>query len=217
MTEEKGTKVDYLTEDKDLPDGQNFVCISFLSPEGVKNCSVRGFKFRGAYSDFESAKRRASELQKADPLFNIFIGEGGKWLPWDPDVNDVKDQVYYEDELQKLMKAKRDSAEKAKELEQKRKENILEESIKQNKQNRKETERERLRRKLEERRSKQETKDVMPEELKEKEQTLQTEVQQVEEETKEVKNKEETLKAIDDSLEKIKSVYEKLQKKNNVT
>jgi hypothetical protein len=46
--------IDHLTEDEPIQ-GQLFVCLSFLSPEGIKNCSLRGVKFRGAFPTYETA------------------------------------------------------------------------------------------------------------------------------------------------------------------
>src|SRR3989304_5647810 len=103
--------IDYLTEDTPIP-GQLWVCVSFLSPEGIKNCSVRGLKVRGVYGTHQEADNRAKELQKLDPDFNVFVGEVGKWLAWDPDPNDVQDSVYQEKELNDLMKGYKDNLEK---------------------------------------------------------------------------------------------------------
>ena len=36
-------EIDYLTEDEPIQN-QLFVCMSFLSPEGIRNCNVRGLK-----------------------------------------------------------------------------------------------------------------------------------------------------------------------------
>lgn len=67
--------------------------------------SVRGLKVRGVYSNPKEAEVRAKKLQRSDPVHNILLGEVGKWLPWDPSPNGVKDQVYAEDQLNSLMQA----------------------------------------------------------------------------------------------------------------
>lgn len=66
--------------------------------------SVRGMKVRGVYSTTTEAEQRAKKLQRSDPLHNIFIGEVGKWLPWDPSPNAIANQEYAEDQLNMLMK-----------------------------------------------------------------------------------------------------------------
>lgn len=66
--------------------------------------TVRGMKVRGVYSTTTEAEQRAKKLQRSDPLHNIFIGEVGKWLPWDPSPNAIANQEYAEDQLNTLMK-----------------------------------------------------------------------------------------------------------------
>lgn len=120
MANKNITYVDHLDEDRPIPK-QEFVCISFLSPEGIMNCSVRGLKIRGVYATRQDADRRAAELQKEDPLFHVFVGEVGKWLPWDPDPNDQEDQIYNEKKLNDLMAGYKDNLKKKAEMEAERK------------------------------------------------------------------------------------------------
>lgn len=144
---------DYLEVDDPIP-GQNYVCMSFVSPEEViadrnlfmmnaflktiaKNydldadtiqdkykdflyinetkldeefsqnndfrTSVRGLKIRGVYDNIAEAQRRAKLLQKTDPNFNVFVGQVGYWLPWDPAPHKVSKQEYAEKELNELI------------------------------------------------------------------------------------------------------------------
>jgi hypothetical protein len=73
--------------------------------------TVRGLKIRGTYGSHEEAVARAKRLQKLDPIHNIFVAEVGKWLPWDPETTDVKDEEYAEDELNVLMKKYKENQE----------------------------------------------------------------------------------------------------------
>jgi hypothetical protein len=120
--------VDYLDEDKPLY-GQKFVCLSFLSPEGIKNCKLRGLKVRGVYNSKEEADDRCKELNSLDPDFDVFVGEVGKWLPWNPDPTDVKDQVYAEKELNDIMKGYKENQVKAERLESERKSDLLKKAM----------------------------------------------------------------------------------------
>ena len=162
-------KEDFLTVDKPIP-GQNFVCLSFVSPEkilknkeiflmetflksfvnklnelnelndqndqknnlkleyeNVKNeyesylysnkeilektffeennyqTTMRGLKVRGIYDTKREADVRAKVLQKLDSSHNVFVGQVGYWLPWDPDPTNM-DTEYLEDELNNLVK-----------------------------------------------------------------------------------------------------------------
>jgi hypothetical protein len=151
---------DFLDVDKPIP-GQNFVCLSFISPDKVlenkeryflkeflksmpetaeianidelfdtyleahqqqlestfyeKNefrTTVRGIKVRGVYDTKKEAEIRAQVLQRMDRHFHVFVGQVGYWLPWDPNANDIEDQVYMEKELNELMKHYRENENK---------------------------------------------------------------------------------------------------------
>jgi hypothetical protein len=73
--------------------------------------TVRGLKIRGAYSTKEEAEMRAKKLQKMDADHNIFVGQVGKWLPWDPKPSDIADQEYAEEALNTLMKKYKENEE----------------------------------------------------------------------------------------------------------
>lgn len=137
-------KIDNLTEDKAIPD-QAFVCISFLSPEGIRNCKIRGLKIRGVFPTKEKADEHAKNLQKEDPDFHVFVGEVGKWLPWDPEPGDVSEQHYNEEELQKLMDAYKKNRKQINDIEKERKHDLLQNA---RVDNRKQAIVERLRKKL---------------------------------------------------------------------
>ena len=167
-------KEDFLTVDHTIP-GQNYVCLSFVSPEEVilnkssffvssflksvvgdfsfsdeptlvelkafkehvskmldpsqcdekykdflfakqeelekeyyeKNnfqTSIRGLKVRGVYDTLKEAQHRAKEIQRNDRSFNVYIGQVGYWLPWDPTPQKVANQEYLEEGLNNLVK-----------------------------------------------------------------------------------------------------------------
>jgi hypothetical protein len=66
--------------------------------------SVRGLKVRGVYGNPKEAELKAKKLQGKDKYHNIFIGDLGKWLPWDPQPHEIADQEYAQDELNTLMR-----------------------------------------------------------------------------------------------------------------
>ena len=66
--------------------------------------SVRGVKVRGVYSSLKEAQFRATKLQKLDPNFNVYVGQVGYWLPWDPRPDKIEGQEYAEGELNELVK-----------------------------------------------------------------------------------------------------------------
>lgn len=81
--------------------------------------TVRGLKVRGVYSSQQEAIARSKKLQRSDPIHNIFVGEIGKWLPWDPSPNDVAEQEYAEEQLNTLMKKYKENEEAREEFYQK--------------------------------------------------------------------------------------------------
>jgi hypothetical protein len=66
--------------------------------------TIRGLKVRGVYDTYAEALGRAKTLQKLDPSFNVYVGQIGFWLPWDPEPSEVADQEYADDQLNQLMK-----------------------------------------------------------------------------------------------------------------
>jgi len=102
VVEKEYNKIDHLDEHE--PDsGYRWALFSFISPEGIHNCKIRGLKIWDVYRTEEKAKEMLPELRKKEKYFDILLGEVGKWLPWDPDQNQVKEQVYDNKKLQKLM------------------------------------------------------------------------------------------------------------------
>lgn len=66
--------------------------------------SIRGVKVRGVYGNPKEAELKAKKLQTKDKYHNIFMGEVGKWTPWDPQPHEIADQEYAQDELNTLMR-----------------------------------------------------------------------------------------------------------------
>jgi hypothetical protein len=74
--------------------------------------TVRGVKMRGSFDTAKEATLRAERLRKKFPRDNLYIGEVGKWLPWDPEPHEVAEQDYGNDQLNKLMKRYNENEEK---------------------------------------------------------------------------------------------------------
>lgn len=173
-THNEEESIDFLENDIPIP-GQNYVCLSFVSPEScikdkhtfmmynfMKNnhdfsgtfdefkksyddyvandedklqtaynnstdftTSVRGLKVRGVYESMVEAKYRAKQLQRKDPHFNVFVGQVGFWLPWDPAPGEIKEQEYLNDQLNTLMKSYRENQSKKDMLWEQNKEKVL--------------------------------------------------------------------------------------------
>lgn len=191
-------KIDYLTEDKPLAN-QKFVCLSFLSPEGISNCKIRGIKVRGVYDTYEEATERAKSLRDTDKYFHVFVGEVGKWLPWDPepDSNNVKDAEYAETELNTLMKSYMKNQKDAQKFEETRKSEMLEKSVQENLNIRKKT--------------KKEVQSELDKFMKNNDNTDDKNKQIIQE------NLEKTLKTIDEEIEKLEQKNKELVADKNDT
>ena len=153
---------DFLESDPQIR-GQNYCCLSFVSPEEVLNnknvffvhkflktiaknydldeesienkykdfmyinqeklesefyeknefkTTVRGIKVRGSYDTLQEAQAKAKKLQQNDKNFNVYIGQVGFWLPWDPNPHNIDSQEYAESELNTLVKKYRENQDK---------------------------------------------------------------------------------------------------------
>ncbi len=122
--------MDYLTEDTFLPSDQKFVCISFLT-DSEKKTTLSGIKIRGVFSTYETACAHAKKVQSIDPYFNVFVGDMGKWLPFDPspDSESVKESEYQNDQLNGIMKSYVENQEKAKIFHEQRKTELMRQGI----------------------------------------------------------------------------------------
>ena len=130
---------DYLDEDKPLRESikkQNFCVISMLTPNSFPESKraqygdqkILGVKVRGVFETYEAAKARCNTLQKNDKYHNIFVGEVGKWLPFNVDISTMETDdgpVYREEALNQYMKAYKDSLKEEEVEEQSRKDQTL--------------------------------------------------------------------------------------------
>jgi len=126
-------KIDYLTEDTFIASDQKFVCLSFLT-DSTNKTSLSGIKIRGVFSTYELACEQAKKIQTIDPYFNVFVGDTGKWLPFDPnpDSEAVKDSEYANEQLNNLMKGYVENQEKSKIFHEQRKTELMRKSILEN-------------------------------------------------------------------------------------
>ena len=64
---------------------------------------MRGVKVRGVYNTKEEAENKAKTLSRTDSTFNVFVGQVGYWLPWDPCADNVDKEVFQDEQLNLLM------------------------------------------------------------------------------------------------------------------
>lgn len=191
------SKVDYLSEDNIVPIGQNFVCISFLTdPE--KKSKMNGIKVRGVFSSQDEASEHAKKLQQIDPYFNVFVGEVGKWLPFDPEPTseNAGNPEYANDQLNGIMKGYIENQNKSKIFHEKRKlaqmREGIEKSIETSKDNVKEIQQKVL----------ESSDNVEIGLLNEKIKSIEKQIKSLEDKTKEIKKNEKSInKKLDETSE----------------
>ena len=205
---------DYLDEDPTLQ-SQQWTCISILTPNSIKDpegnviesgFTARGFKIRGVYATEEQAKKRCEDIRKFDKYHNLFIGPVGKWLPWDDDSSKVEESVYAEPKLNDMMKAYKDSQEKAMEYNEERKMKAHSDATKKKKQMAKEQ-------------ASDKTVFTATEKVLDKNNIITSNM--IDENLKAVNSKLEDLKedsgsTVDEELQKARTLYDEMIKKYNI-
>lgn len=107
-------------------DIEGFFLISFLCPDKIKSKYKinPAFKIRGYFKTIEEAQEAAKKLQEKDPYFDIFLGQMGHWMPFNPDIDTVEEQVYREKELNELMQQYKKQKEEHDKLEEERRQKL---------------------------------------------------------------------------------------------
>jgi nitrate reductase cytochrome c-type subunit len=93
----------------------------------------RALKVRGSYRSSEEAVERAKELAKKDQTFHIFVGEVGKWMPYDPQPLQVENYETTEKQLNNIVAAHKQEQQRAKEAYEIRKYGLLKDAERKNK------------------------------------------------------------------------------------
>lgn len=94
--------------------------------------NVRGLKVRGSYNTQEEAEMRAKLLREKNPAHDVYVGQVGMWMPFEPDAYKTGKVEYLENELNELMHAKNKNEEEAKEEFDRRIKETKEKAMKEN-------------------------------------------------------------------------------------
>jgi len=87
---------------------------------------IRALKVRGSYASATIAEAQAKKLRKQEKSFDVFVGQVGYWVPFNPiNINDVSPE-YMEENMQKLVKTHIEQESKKEEVFEKRKKDMLE-------------------------------------------------------------------------------------------
>jgi hypothetical protein len=108
--------------------GQNWACVSFVSPSGNQKCPSIGMKIRGVFDTHPEAVEHVKRLIKLDPVFDIFICDMYNWCLVPPDPEHIADQTYQDQELNKIISEYRKNQIYAKEHFEERKREMVEQA-----------------------------------------------------------------------------------------
>lgn len=198
-------KVDYLDEDPVIS-SQKYCVVSVLTPKNwaesdEKKSTMYTFKVRGSYETVEEAQKRIQYLNSIDSNVNIYLAEVGKWCPFEDDPEKAKDAVYKDEELNRLMKGYKENQEKAKELFNERKKEMVAAAVA-------DTNEKKEKLKIEEA-LKQKTEEVASKEDKVKEGK-----KEVEQKKEEIHEREDKIKKLADEVSAAKKKYEEMLAKS---
>lgn len=99
----------------------------FDKENGFKT-SVRGVKFGGAFPTSELAEEHARMLRDTvndEKHLDRYVVKSFEWLPFDPNPNSVKDQRYENEQLDELMRRKRENEEFKEKMFEERKRELM--------------------------------------------------------------------------------------------
>ncbi len=95
--------------------------------------STRGIKIRGVFPNQSEAELRCKMLREVDANHDVYVGQVGLWMPWEPEAYKTGKVEYLEQELNQLMHEKNENEKKAKTEFDKRVKEAKEKAIEENK------------------------------------------------------------------------------------
>ena len=121
--------IDYNLETDTLKvPGQNWACVSFVSPTGNQKCTAIGMKIRGVFELQTEAVDYIKRLIRIDPTFDIFVCEMYNWCLVPPDPEMIGNQTYQDETLNSIIGEYRKNQIYAKEHFEERKRELVEQA-----------------------------------------------------------------------------------------
>ena len=108
--------------------GQNFACVSFVSPDGNQKNGSIGMKIRGVFDTREEATSYVQRLIRLDPMFDIYVCDMYNWCLVPPDPEHISDQTYQDETLHTIISEYRKNQIYAKEHFEERKRELMEQA-----------------------------------------------------------------------------------------
>ena len=119
---------------QNVPRGQLYCCLSFLSNKENEAITTSGVRVGGVFETYDGACAHAKLIQQEDDRHHVFVGEVGKWLPFDPDPSSqqVEESEYANDQLNTLMKGHKENMERSRVFHELRKNESMMDNINEN-------------------------------------------------------------------------------------
>ena len=108
--------------------GQNFACVSFVSPDSNQKNGSIGMKIRGVFDTREEATSYVQRLIRLDPMFDIYVCDMYNWCLVPPDPEHISDQTYQDETLHTIISEYRKNQIYAKEHFEERKRMMVEQA-----------------------------------------------------------------------------------------
>jgi len=111
--------------------GQNYACVSFVSPTSNQKCQTNGsigMKIRGVFDTRDEATSYVQRLIRLDPLFDIYVCDMYNWCLVPPDPELITDQTYQDETLHNIISEYRKNQIYAKEHFEERKRELMEQA-----------------------------------------------------------------------------------------
>jgi len=108
--------------------GQNWACVSFVSPDSSQKNKSIGMKIRGVFDTRDEAVEYVKRLIRLDPVFDIYICDMYNWCLVPPDPEHIADQTYQDETLNSIIGEYRKNQIYAKEHFEERKREMLEQA-----------------------------------------------------------------------------------------
>jgi len=128
----ESTSIDYLFEDPPIPN-QQYALVSIVGPNMSQKCDVWGLKVRGTADTLEKAKSMSQKILRIDNNYDIYTVEVGKFFPLVVDPFQIKEVEYQNDQLNTLIKSYLENRENANEQWHSRKNEMVQDAIKEGK------------------------------------------------------------------------------------
>ncbi len=121
--------INLLPEDAIIP-SQRYALITIVGPHMTQKCDVWAMKVRGICDTLEAAKELSKKIMKFDNDFDIYTVDVGKFFPLNISPDQMTNVEYQNEKLNELMKNYMENKEKANELWEKRKSEMVQEATK---------------------------------------------------------------------------------------